>query len=110
LASQVTVVPTGYAPADALIDDWVNGDDFCSTYEKNGFSDYAMISPDEVTALMTSTDLLTKTGLTAVDTWTNQINVELTHAQFWDESETAIASILVNEALQIIPVRRVTVT
>ena len=106
----VTVVPDGYAPDDQYSDEWSNGDAFCAAYVKNGFSDYAMISPAEVTALMTSPDLLTKTGLTAEDTWTNITNIGLTEAQYWDNSEGEIATTTTDNVMQIIPVRRVAIT
>ena len=108
-ASTVTIVPTGYA-GDEVSDDWVAGDAFCAAYERNGFDDYAMISPNEVTALKTSPDLLTKTGLPDDDAWTNVVSIGIINAKYWDNSDAQIKTAPVAEVKQIIPVRRVVLT
>jgi len=108
-ASEVTVVPTGYAD-DVEANNYGAALSFVADYVKNGFSDYVMISTNEILAIMASADLRTKTGtLIGSDYWTNQINIEETEAMAWVGEAGQLEEIGVGDSLFYIPVRRVTV-
>jgi hypothetical protein len=105
----VTVVPTGYMDDVGALD-FATASAAVAAYEKNGFSDYVMISPDEILAIMASADLRTKTGtLIGSDYWTNQTNIEETEAMAWVGEAGSIEAVPVDNTYYYIPVRRVTV-
>jgi len=105
----VTVVPTGYME-DVVAESFSDASDAVDAYQKNGFSDYEMISPNEIEALMASTDLLTKTGtFISLDYWTNQVNIAETEAKAWIGDDLQVKDVEVSVAILYIPVRRVTV-
>ena len=103
------MVPTGYVD-DMVTDSFADASVLVAAYEKNGFSDYEMISPAEMLALMASVDLRTKTGtLIDSDYWTDEINLAGTDAKAWIGDSGAIEEMGVSELYLPIPVRRVTV-
>jgi hypothetical protein len=95
---------------DVVTDSFADASSAVADYEKNGFSDYEMISPAEILALMASADLRTKTGtLIGSDYWTDDINLAGTEAKAWVGDSAAIEEMEVSELYLPIPVRRVTV-
>ena len=104
-AGEVTVVPDGYVEdIDALnLPDTIS---FVSTYEKNGYSDYELISPAEILALMTNPVLIAKTGtMTEENYWTNDNDGQ--DGKYYQHSTGTIENGEGQTENYTIPVRRV---
>ena len=95
---------------DVDAESFSDASDTVDAYQKNGFSDYYMISPDEIEALMASADLRTKTGtLIGSNYWTDEIDIAELDAKAWVGDAGSVEVVPVETLLYCIPVRRVEV-